>query len=209
MIVRQRLGCAIRHALGCSLLLPVGLVACSNSPATPPDAFVAATLGPAPDKAHNNENQCLYGNPHSEVSVGTAASKPTTVTDGDSQAGEGVTVRCTVSGGSTSYINLTISIAGDTTGGTLNAVGNLGSSNIVGDLVNANDGEFIDQNCTVSFTYRGQMISSNVSPGQIWAHLSCPNMVSQGGHSVVFSDNTQAIETCDGEADFLFENCSH
>jgi hypothetical protein len=132
------------------------------------------------------------------------------VSDGSAQAGGTVAITCSVAAGF--LVQLEASLGGPA-GGTLSVAGTVspssGGTAITADLASA-DGEFTESDCTVLFTYEGQPVPATppVAPGRIWAHLSCPRMVNQTGVLVQRTDGTFVPETCDGEVDFLFENCS-
>jgi hypothetical protein len=66
-------------------------------------------------------------------------------------------------------------------------------------------------NCSVTFTYLSMPVPENppIAPGRIWAHLSCPQMGDPSGvRRVILVDMSQVPEICDGEVDFIFENCT-
>ena len=55
-------------------------------------------------------------------------------------------------------------------------------------------------------------MSERISPGNIWAHVSCKNAMdtsgSMAGTQMMGPDGGIINSVCDGEADFLFSNCS-
>ena len=69
-------------------------------------------------------------------------------------------------------------------------------------------GLFSEDDCTIVARYNGGAVPASpaVAPGRIWAHLSCPRMVNESG-VVVPANGASTAATCDGEADFVFENC--
>ena len=77
-----------------------------------------------------------------------------------------------------------------------------GASGVTGTFGESQTGTFTSNNCTVAFTYGGRPIVTSggpVDPGRVWGHVSCPNAAGL---------NTCSPTSCDGEADFLFENCA-
>jgi hypothetical protein len=69
-------------------------------------------------------------------------------------------------------------------------------------------GNYRDENCTITFTYQGNTVPDQppLAAGRIWGHISCPN-AENSGKTVQGEDGGTENVTCDGEADFLFEQC--
>jgi hypothetical protein len=181
------------------------MAACSKA-APPADAFVNATLG-------GGETCNMKTGP--AVTIGTPTGKqPTTVADGNQQAGFPVDVSCTVtSDGSGFDLRLSATQEG-LAGGTLTIVTEPGKPvsahggpGLSGSF-STSTGSFSDSNCTLSFSYAGGSVPINppISPGQIFGHLSCPN-AQNSDRMQTLMDGATVPTTCDGEADFFFTNC--
>jgi len=205
----------LRHT-GWLALLAASAVAtgCSNNPAPVPDAFVAALVGPG-----NNGTACHFGTPQQWLDIGTpVAGKPTTVQDGNAQAGSTVHVSCSISTSGNGFdVNLNATQEG-LMGGSVTitsppgtgAVTQSGATGITAAFESGTNGTYRDSNCSISFTYNGDAVPDQppLAGGRIWGHLSCPNAVNPT-QTVPDADGgggTQSV-TCDGEADFLFEQC--
>jgi hypothetical protein len=189
-----------------ALLVCTAVAACSKA-APPADAFVAATLG--------GGSSCNMRT-GSAVNIGTATGKsPTTVADGNPQAGFNVDVSCTVSSNGGGFdLKLSATQEG-MMGGTLTIVTvpgkpvpAQGGPGLSGSF-STSTGSFQDSNCTLSFSYSGGPvpISPPISPGTIFGHISCPNAQSTSGTMQTLMDGASITQTCDGEADFYFTNC--
>ena len=181
-----------------------------SGPGGPPvsDSFVLATLGPTLDQ--NGNNLCTFAATAAELAIGTpTGGLPVTAVDGSSQSGGVVGVSCSVVTGFD--VTLQAGLSGPT-GSTLVISGQVsvatGGMNVRGSLTSSGDA-FVENDCTIAFTYRGGRVPAAppIAPGRIWGHLSCPNMVNPSVAKRLM-DGTQVSETCDGEADFLFENCA-
>jgi hypothetical protein len=157
-------------------------------------------------------NLCSVANASRAVFVlGTNTGvSPVRVNSGDMSAGGTVRVGCTVRGGFDVSLNASV---GGAQGGALQVTGHVdpisGGQGILG-LLTSQGGAYRESDCTIVFTYSGGAVPDPqpIAPGRIWAHLSCPKMLSQDGHIVRLSDGTSVTETCGGEVDFVFENCS-
>src|SRR5579872_512820 len=68
--------------------------------------------------------------------------------------------------------------------------------------------QFVDNNCTFTQTYNNNPLPQGGAPasGRIWGHIDCPNAVESGMFGVGI-DGGVVLRTCEGSADFLFENC--
>jgi hypothetical protein len=76
---------------------------------------------------------------------------------------------------------------------------------VFGFFSNALYGSFSDSSCT--FTYDDASVpvaGSAVAPGRIWGHIDCPDATDA---VVEAADGSATSRTCDGYADFMFENC--
>jgi hypothetical protein len=194
---------AVRSSSGPAVLTYLALVSCSSPPPPPPDTFVNLTLAP-----QSTNNLCSYASAHSVLAIGTpTGGSPQTMAD-QSQAPTGnVSVICTVGGGFD--VSLSAAVGGNQ-GGTLTINGHVttaGGSNITADFT-SNGASYSENDCTIGFTYQGSVVPSKppIAGGRIWGHLKCPSMTNPAQPKLV--NGMQVPETCDGEADFLFDNCS-
>jgi hypothetical protein len=198
------------NAIFLSLLSGAALVlalapGCSNSTAQPAVAVVwTVSQGP------NGAGTC--GAVYDTFSIGSFSGNPlVTASNGstyavsDGGAAPPVTVQCTVAQNANGYSvqafvqygdlgNLTISgeiaVSGNAKPGT--------QTNISGEFsdgIGLAGASMSDSNCTITFTQNGNM---GVAPTRIWGVIDCPNET-QAGNS--------AAQNCDGNAQFLFENC--
>jgi hypothetical protein len=129
--------------------------------------------------------------------------KPATITSG----AYNVTLSCKVdpSGGGFS-IQLSAKIGGPNGGG-FSAIGQVpptGGSAVQGAFASATAGTFSDSNCSITFTYNYNPVPvvPPIAAGRIWGHIDCPDAINP-----VSSETDGGPATCDGHADFLFENC--
>jgi hypothetical protein len=179
----------------------------------PPEAFVAAYV-----QAGANAAQCPFGTQTAWVEVGVPTGmQPTTVADGHQQMGSNVTVHCSVhpSGGGFD-VQLNASLQGQGTL-TINSPAGQGAvtlsgggAGITGTFENANLGAnpFASQDCIITFMYDGAGIpvTPPIAAGRIWGHISCP-AAQKTGQTVQLPDGGMQFQTCDAEADFLFQFC--
>ena len=175
-------------------------------------AYVTATVAPGSDPS-NGTAVCMFGQQMSFVIIGTpTAPLPTTVADGNTQAGAPVHVACSVvaSGGGFD-VKASATVEG-LNGGTLTLAGHVtlsaGGTDLSATFTNANNGSFSQTSgCTVTYTGDPTPQMPAVAPGRIWGHLSCP-FASRSDELAPNPDGGAMIpRTCDGSADFLFENC--
>jgi hypothetical protein len=215
---------ASRLSLGPTLGLCVAISACTGSQATP-QVFASVSLGAYYDPNQNMQNTCKsYMSLREVFSIGTSVGTcdPTSgtcggnsimrVKDGDSQAGGAtVNVKCSVSGGYD--INLQASVGAT---GTLSVFGHVdgmsGGQGLSGDITYVGSEYQANNNCTVTYMYAGSPVPQRppIAPGRIWAHLSCPQMGDPNRirNVTLMNSTTPVPEVCDGEVDFIFENCS-
>jgi hypothetical protein len=202
---------AVRTVAGLAFAASAALAACTNAP-PPSKTFVLASLAASQDPNHNN--LCNFNSARSVLQIGTnTGTDPTRVGDGAMQMGAAtVNVTCTVSGSFDVSLNASL---GGVQGGSLIIAGHVdgssGGQNIHAVLTSPNSGgTFSQDTCTIAFTYGGGPVPQTppIAPGRIWAHLSCPTMVNMSGQFVHLMDGTTPQETCTGEVDFIFENCS-
>jgi hypothetical protein len=201
----------LRHAAWPALLSALTLAGC-NSPPVPADAFVTSYIqgtsaSPGLCKSFASQTQWI------DIGVPTGNS-PTTVADQGSQAGGQVTVACRVSpNGSGFDVQLNAALSGPE-GGSVTITSNspittTGGMGVTGTFESAAKGNFSSQNCAITLAYNNGKVPvpQAVAAGRIWAHLSCTNAQSNDVMEVL-PDGGTAPETCDTEADFLFENCA-
>jgi hypothetical protein len=182
------------------------------------DVFVNATIGPAYDA--NNNNVCVWGSTRAALTIGAnggVSAAPTTQADGSSQDQDGglVGVLCSVTGAFDVNLSAGLGPSGIAAGGVLQIFGHVdagnGGTNVTATLGAPNaDGNYGPSACTVTFKYDGGAVPASpaIAAGRIWRHVSCPIMLSENPPVMVAIGSTQVVETCDVEADFLFENCS-
>jgi hypothetical protein len=204
-----------RHAGWLALLAACGAAsACSSNHPAVPDAFIQATVGVG---AMSGPQLCNFGSVQQWLNIGTpVGGKPTTVQDGNSQAGSTVHVSCTVA---TSGDGFDVSLAATQeglTGGSViitspsgqGAVTQMGGTGISASFESETYGTYREDDCTISFTYQGGPVPDQppLAAGRIWGHLSCPT-AQVSGQTVMSPDGGTQDRQCDGEADFLFEQC--
>ncbi|HEX4448604.1 MAG TPA: hypothetical protein VH044_17795 [Polyangiaceae bacterium] len=201
---------SLRHSGWLALVACAGVAACSKQPATE-TAYVDANVGPGSGAA---STLCSgLGSQQSFLAVGAMASntQPTTVPEGTNN----LTIDCSVAASGDGYdIQLNASLPGPQQ---LIVTGHVDATNggsVYGEFVNNQWGAFQQKDCTLTFTYFNNDIPMNerLTQGSIFAHVSCPEAVIQGasitGTQINLPDGGIANETCDAEADFLFQNCN-
>jgi hypothetical protein len=184
----------------------------AGSGASTPDAGPGTSSTPAAtaivwnvDVGANDPSVCPVG-PGDTWSIGSfSGSTLVTATNGSSFDGLLVTVSCQVSqsGGTYSVVAnvqygsegaLTLSGTITTASGnpsTWPAQTNISAS--FSDHGGLTENLSQSTGCTVTFSQNENM---GISPTRIWGYIDCPHVTSQDG------------KTCDGNAEFLFENCS-
>lgn len=153
-----------------------------NDGGPPPDAFLEAVVGPGTLSGVNDPSACSM---QADLSwqLGLAISpKPTTYSDGSTQAGGAVHIGA---------INPSASMS----------TGLRGVFSTMGQ-------QFVDNDCTFTETYNNAPLPSGGQPaqGRIWGHVDCPNATVNGMFGVGV-DGGPTPRTCEASADFLFENC--
>ncbi|HEY8038602.1 MAG TPA: hypothetical protein VIF15_02365 [Polyangiaceae bacterium] len=188
-------------------------VACSNNPPAPPDVFMNAQVGTGPSSP---SQVCNFGTQQQWLQIGSpTGDKPTTVADGNSQSGgASVHVTCTVGTGGSGF-NISLNAVEDgLSGGSVTVTGTVdtttGGTGLTGVFQSQTNGRYADNNCTLTYMYNGNPVpvSPPVAAGRIWGHVSCPN-AKVSGQPVTLPDGGIVDRQCDGEADFLFEQCSN
>ncbi|HEY6462471.1 MAG TPA: hypothetical protein VIY73_20020, partial [Polyangiaceae bacterium] len=179
------------------------------------DAFVQATMGPGPQSPNT---LCQLGTTQPWLAIGAATGDdPTRVKDGSTQSGEAVHVACTVQpSGSGFDVDLSATLAG-LQGGSLTITSPSGqgavtlasgATGLTAVFQSAQGGTYQSSDCTLTFQYQGGPVpdSPAIAPGRIWGHVSCP-AAQRSGQTVPGPDGGMQARQCDGEADFLFEDC--
>jgi hypothetical protein len=178
------LGAAAFASAGCS----------SPTPATA-QAYVTSLLGPGQEKNVNDGSKCHLGNTVEWVDIGDVSHS---VKDGDQQTGAGVGVSCSVTSKSASQFHFAgqASVAGQ---GSLTFDGDL-TNDLTADQPNihmvwqrGDTGTYTDDTCTADYRSNPNM---GVAGGRIWAKITCPHALDPNQDS-----------TCQGTAEFKFENC--
>jgi len=200
----------LRRAAGFAIACALGF-ACSGNKPPVPNGFVQAFVGPG----NANSSVCGYASQQPIVAIGGAdTAEPGTESNGDFAGTGTALIDCSVdsSGGGNFNVKISAEVNGSM-GGSIVIVGTVnanGGSNISGAFESGTIGMFTESDCTVTFTYNMQPIPISGSPiasGRIWGHLSCPNAV-DNGTTEIGADGGPTERTCDGEADFLFQNCN-
>jgi hypothetical protein len=200
---------------GSSGASPGGSSGSSSDAASPQDTYINATLGPQA----GNSQLCSMLTVGPAVTIGSfrANTKPTVVSDNGTDKGGTVNTMCQVTGGSGGFdINVTATTTGAATstalgGGVVNVVGHVdgtGTGTNLHTVISTNQVTWTGATCTVTPMYGGGPVpqSPPIAAGRVWAHVSCPSMTPDNGVRVNVN-GMQVMQQCDGEADFLFENC--
>ncbi|MGH7294348.1 MAG: hypothetical protein ACRELB_05420, partial [Polyangiaceae bacterium] len=180
---------------------------CAFSPAacSVADVFVNAEMTPTA-----TSSLCPFSSTQPWLAIGIpGASRPTTIVDGGQENFATVHVACSVVPVGTGF-DVALSVLEDnasaaglviTSPAGTGAVTGSGAAGIAVDW-KSNTLTATQSDCTLRFTYGAGPVPSPtpVSAGRIWAHVSCPQ--------ATFVSDAGAPVTCDGEADFLFENCA-
>ena len=196
---------SLRHAGWPVLLACASAVACSKTPATA-DVFVNATLG--------GRSTCPV-NSVTVVSAGgmTPGMQPMTVPEGTNN----LNITCTVTPNGGGFdLQLDATQPGGN-GGEFTVTGHVDGTNggtVSTQWVSQMGLSYAQSDCKLSYSYIGTPIpaAERISAGNIWAHVSCPNAMDTGssisGTQQMAADGGVINSICDGEADFLFSNCS-
>jgi hypothetical protein len=170
----------------------------------PAEAFVLSQVSPSATTS------CPFSSVTDWLDVGVPlASHPLTIVNGGSENGATVHVVCSVVPVGDDF-DIALSISKDGAGGSglvitspagQGAVSDAGAKGVRVDWTSPTLPTATQTSCTLRFTYGAGPVPSEapVAPGTIWAHVSCPN--------TVFASDAATPPSCDGEADFFFENC--
>jgi hypothetical protein len=191
-------------------LVLAGTHGCSNSPGPPAQAFVYGEIGPGTMSGIDDSGACGQGD--LTWTLGNPVSpSPVSLADGSTQVGEGVKVSCSVDPSGDGFdVQLAAELDGPT-GGTLFVSGQVTASGGTGlSATFTTEGQTFEamNNCTFTLMYNGSPLPSGGQPasGRIWGHLDCPLSV-EDSQQGIGADGGTITRTCDGSADFLFENC--
>jgi hypothetical protein len=201
-----------RHASLPALLAGIAVPSCSSQAPTP-EAMVAVTMS-----SGSNGILCPFSD-ETFAQIGAPTSpNPNTVSDGDTYAGYTVQVACSVvpSGGGFD-VQASAAISGPQ-GGSLTVTGHVDSSGGTGlhGGFTGQGGQSYDQEtgCTVTYTMKGNPVppaggGPPVAAGRIWGHIDCPSAqaTASSGYASL-PDGGSELKTCEGQADFLFANCT-
>jgi len=205
-----------RHAGWLALLAScAAAIACNSNQPAAAQAYVDATIG--------NGSQVIglcnfAGARQTVVGIGVATgSNPTRVKDGDTQSGSyQAHITCTVTPSGNGFdVSLNATLEGPQ-GGSITiqsppgqgAVTTNGASGVTGVFQAANSGSYRENDCTITYTYNGGPVpdSPPIAAGRIWGHISCPT-ATDSSQTTTGHDGGSSDVMCDGEADFLFEQC--
>ena len=197
---------SLKHGGWPALLACAASAACTKTPA-PEDAFVLANVGSSaanPLLCSNSTGTGVFFH----IGQTNSSAFPTTQASGENSA----TIQCRVSSNNGGYdIALSASLPGSS-GGAFTLTGHVDASGGKGlhGIFSSTSDSFASSNCTVTYTYVGLPVKPDqtVSAGQIFGHVDCPDAVTQGTTIINLPDGGTAAETCDADADFLFQNCS-
>ncbi len=197
-----------RHLVIPALVVAAVAVGCSSKPANA-RAYVAASL------RSGGGGSCNFGSSTNILSIGTqdptqplTDKNPERVDNGSSQGGS-VSLECTVQpNGSVFNVQISAAVHNNLAGGggAMTIVGqvdpNTGGTGLTGTFANGGV-QYMDTNCTLTFTDMGQPISlannaPKVAAGRLWGHIDCPQAA---------ATSSGQNFTCDASADFVFENC--
>jgi len=178
--------------------------------ATVPDAYVSAAVGPLANSA-----ACpLSGiRPFVTIGGGSGSPKPTTVSDGSTQAAGTVAVHvsCTVSAAGDGFdVHASASTDGQG-GGALTITGHVnsaGGQDLSASFTQPMFGTFSQTGgCTIEFVGNPTPISPAVAAGHIWGRIRCFGLQKAATTSPNSDGGPPMPTACDGLAYFLFEGC--
>ncbi len=201
----------LRHAGWLALVASASVAACSKQ--TPTEtAFVAVQL----QGKGENAILCTIGNQPDFFDVGSEvnAQAPAPIPEGEN----GLNVDCTVSPDGSGYdLKLNAGFPGPETSLVITGqkIDPMTGGTVAATFVNPTEGgAFSESDCTLTYTYLNSAIPADqqISGGNIWAHVSCPNAAVTGGmfsgQQVVGPDGGVATLQCDAEVDFQFAGCA-
>jgi hypothetical protein len=200
----------LRHATWPALLAAGATFGCTSPPAVA-DAFVASYIEPVSLMG----GYCPYASRQDWIDVGSpTGTQPTTVADGASQANGNVSVACMVHPDGSGFdlqLNATLSGSGSMTILSKTPVtAAAGGKEVIGTFQAGDKGRYASNNCTISYQYNNGRVPNPtpIAAGRIWAHVSCVDAQRTDGAMITLPDGGTMPQTCDTEADFVFENCS-
>jgi hypothetical protein len=202
----------LRHAGWAGLLAACGAAtACSSTTNPTADAFVSATVG-----AGSDPMICAFGGtpmPWLEIGDGVGGN-PTRINNGGSNGDGSVDVNCTVHPDGNGFdISLSAELTGPMGASLIIQSSGSGAVTTSGGTVQASfgsgtNGSYSSNNCTITYTYNGTAVpdSPPIAAGRIWGHVDCPAAMDTSS-TKTGPDGGPTSDTCDANADFLFEQC--
>ncbi len=196
----------LRHCALPALLAAAVTPACSGSPASA-KALVKSYL------QQSSTGGCPFGSRQEWIDVGVeTGSQPTLVGDGDAQAGGTVSVTCTVHPNGGGFDLSLSAVLASINGGSISIQSNTpvtstGGMGISGTFEGMHGLRFASDSCTLTYMYENGAVpdSTPIAGGRVWGHISC--LDAQSMVSNIGADGGSTPESCDAEADVIFENC--
>jgi hypothetical protein len=199
----------LRHTRWLAPVAACAAIACSGNKPPNPDAWVQATV-------QGSGGTCNVTAQTPIITVGptnpSSLEKPTTVGSGGADVGGTVNITCSVNPSGSGF-DVQISVVKSGQGSlTITSAAGKGAVTETGGTVtvtwsNPTVGQYDQADCTFTPTFEGGSLPSGAGPavagGRIWGHVSCP--MAQDQNQTLMNG---MFVTCDGEADFLLENCS-
>jgi hypothetical protein len=202
---------SLRHTQWLVPVAACAAIACSGNKSPTPDVWVTATVGQTAAGGTCNEQSAT-----TIISVGPQSpsplDKPTTVSSGGADVGGTVNITCSINPSGSGF-DVQLSVVKSGQGSlTITSAPGKGAVTETGGTVtvtwsNPMVGQYDQSDCMFTATFQGGSLPSGAGPavagGRIWGHVSCP--AAQNQNQTLMNG---MFVTCDGEADFLFENCS-
>jgi hypothetical protein len=215
-----------RHVvLVASATVVVTAAGCNNPPPPAARVYMNSQLGPGANPSSvcrfPTADWIVIGSSSINFDAGHQRSI-TPVQDGDTYNGAAVSVTCTVQqSGSGFNLNLTTTLAG-IQGGSVTITGYVSgdtsqpATGLRATFTRGDTGTFIEQasgddpGCTIRYVNTQDPSSTDpfgVAAGRVWGFLSCPTAKKSGESSPNPDGGAPIPRTCDGEAEFRFEEC--
>jgi hypothetical protein len=179
----------------------------------PATGFISAYLGPSGDAGAG----CPFATNQPLVQIGSPApGMPIPVVNGSPQSGGTASLSCWVdprgegfdvifNASINGYGNGEISVSGYVSPDSGSATTADGGTGVSGAFITLASGDYLDPNCTISFTYQDSPIDGGtVAAGSVWGHIDCPAAIAT---DVEGADGGWTTATCGGYADFMLQNC--
>jgi hypothetical protein len=190
-----------------ALLASMAASACSGNNGPAAEAFVYAQVGP---ENAGGASACGYSSDQLLMQIGSpTAPLPSVKSDGTAQNGYRVHVTCKVDGNGNGFdIQLSATLEGSGSMTVSGHISSAGTSMGLNGSFTTMGNSFRDNNCSFSYMYNNAPLpgSGAATGGRIWGHVDCPNAV-LAGQTGTSDDGGSVARTCDGFADFLFQNC--